>query len=102
MRYWSPTVRTADGTLPLRGLDSSRGCPRRPIRRGHLECSLDPRCRQRPPIRADALDFHLLAADLIAHSLDVIAADLLQPDFLDHPRGLADQGLFGGLADLDR
>ena len=36
------------------------------------------------------------------HGLDVVAADLLEPDFFDHPRGLADQCLFGGLPDFDR
>src|SRR5215472_8806056 len=58
-------------------------------------------CRQGPPVRAEALDFHLLAADLVVHGLDMVAADLLQPDFLDYPRSLADQSLLGGLADLD-
>src|SRR5215813_10291534 len=42
------------------------------------------RYRQGPPIRAEALDLHLLPADLVMHRLDVITADLLQPDFLNH------------------
>ena len=67
-----------------------------------INCSLRFQCRQGPPVRSEALDFHLLAADLVVHGLDVVAADLLEPDFFDHPRGLADQCLFGGLPDFDR
>src|SRR6516162_7125650 len=81
-----------------------RSCPRRTMRRGPLfaECSLCPRCCQGSAVRSEALDLHLLAADLVVHGLDMVAADLLQPDFFDHARSLVDQRLLSGLADFER
>jgi hypothetical protein len=62
------------------------------------ECSLRSRSRQRPSVRSERLDFHRLAADLVVHGLDMVAADLPKPDFFDHSRGLADQRLLRSLA----
>ena len=48
------------------------------------------RCGYWFSIRAEALDLDLLPADLVMHRLDVITADLPQPDLLNHPSSLAD------------
>jgi len=44
----------------------------------------------------------LLAAKFVPDRLDVVGANLLEPDFLDDPRRLVDQRVLGSLDDLDR
>ncbi len=46
------------------------------------------------------LDFDLLAAEFVPNRLDVVGANLLEPDFLDDSRGLVDQRVLGSLDDL--
>ena len=54
------------------------------------------------PSRSDALDFDLLAADLVPDRLDMVGPDLLQRDFFDNAGRLIRQRMFSGLDDFDR
>src|SRR5215471_11668155 len=83
-RMWTPGIRTCvfqsycetAPSVVARGLAYRRGRMRADVRTlpAFAESSLCSRCCQGPPVRSEALDFHLLAADLVAHGLDVVAA----------------------------
>src|ERR1700733_6382111 len=61
-----------------------------------------PRVSNDLAVRAKTLDFDLLAAEFVPDRLDVVRANLLQPDFLDDPRRLVDQRVLGSLDDPHR
>src|ERR1700722_11208708 len=61
-----------------------------------------PRVSNDLAVGAEALDFDLLAAEFVPDRLDMVRANLLEPDFLDDSRRLVDQRVLGSLDDLDR
>jgi hypothetical protein len=52
-------------------------------------------------VGAEALDFDLLTPELVLNRLDVVGANLLEPDFLDDSRRFVDERVLGSLDDLD-
>jgi hypothetical protein len=60
-----------------------------------------PRVSNDLAVRTKSLDFDLLAAEFVPDRLDVVGANLLQPDFLDDSRRLVDERVLGSLDDLD-
>src|ERR1700722_13367123 len=61
-----------------------------------------PRVSNDLAVGAEALDFDLLTTEFVPDRLDVVGANLLEPDFLDDSRRLVDQRVLGSLDDLDR
>src|ERR1700722_11920399 len=61
-----------------------------------------PRVSNDLAVGAEALDFDLLAAEFVPDRLDVVGANLLEPDFLDDSRRLVDERVLGSLDDLNR